>query len=79
MSDFSLQSYVTDHKSIHLVGIGGVSMSALAELLLHLGAKVTGSVSKRTDIVLCGENAGSKLDKAKSLGITVIYEDGLDL
>ena len=43
MSDFSLKSYVTDHKTIHLVGIGGVSMSALAELLLHLGAKVTGS------------------------------------
>ena len=28
---------------------------------------------------VAGENAGSKLDKAKSLGITVIYEDGLDL
>ena len=51
----------------------------LTEILQKSGAKVTGSVSKRTDIVLCGENAGSKLDKAKSLGITVIYEDGLDL
>ncbi len=44
-----------------------------------LGAKVTGSVSKKTDFVLCGENAGSKLSKANSLGVTVILEKDLEI
>ena len=42
--------------------------------LQALGAKVTGSVSKRTDYVVAGENPGSKLDKAQSLGVPVIGE-----
>ena len=44
-------------------------------LLEDLGAKVTGSVSKATDVVIAGEAAGSKLDKAHQLGITVLSED----
>jgi DNA ligase (NAD+) len=43
-------------------------------LIESLGGRVTGSVSKRTDFVLAGQNAGSKLDKANSLGVTVIDE-----
>lgn len=42
--------------------------------LKQLGAKVTGSVSKNTDLVIAGEAAGSKLDKAQELGIKVIDE-----
>ena len=45
--------------------------------LQTLGAKVTGSVSKRTDYVVAGENPGSKLDKAQSLGVPVLGEAGL--
>jgi len=41
------------------------------------GGKVTGSVSKKTNYLLVGENAGSKLEKAQSLGVTILDEDGL--
>ena len=51
----------------------------LTAKLQSMGAKVTGSVSKKTDFVLCGENAGSKLAKAKTIGVTVILEDELEI
>jgi len=47
----------------------------LAELIRSHGGKVTGTVSKKTDYVLVGEEAGSKLEKAKSLGVKTVGED----
>ena len=46
-----------------------------SELIKERGGKVSGSVSKKTSFVLAGEEAGSKLTKAKELGITVIDEN----
>jgi len=47
----------------------------IQELIHEHGGKAAGSVSKKTDYVVAGENAGSKLDKAEKLGVPMISED----
>jgi DNA ligase (NAD+) len=48
-----------------------------SELIVNAGGKVTSAVSKKTNYVVAGEEAGTKLTKAESLGIAVIDEDAL--
>jgi DNA ligase (NAD+) len=60
-----------------LTGALSEPRDAVKERLQRLGAKVAGSVSKKTDYVVAGEEAGSKLSKAEALGITVLDETDL--
>ncbi|MFA5502782.1 MAG: NAD-dependent DNA ligase LigA [Bacilli bacterium] len=63
-------------KTIVLTGtLNKMGRKEASEILENLGAKVTGSVSRSTDIVLAGLEAGSKLDKARELNIEVIDEE----
>ena len=48
------------------------------EAIIARGGKAAGSVSKKTDYVVVGDNAGTKADKAESLGVPVLDEDGFD-
>lgn len=57
--------------------LAGFSREGVKEYIEAHGGKVTGSVSKNTDFVVVGENPGSKLDKARELGVRVIGEEEL--
>jgi len=66
-------------KTIVLTGsIPGWTREQLRQRLESLGAKVTGSVSSRTDLVIAGDDPGSKLDNARDLGVEVWGADEVD-
>ncbi len=63
-------------KSLVLTGgLATLSRDQAKDLILRLGGRVTGSVSKKTDYVIVGEDAGSKADDAKRLGVATLDED----
>ncbi len=65
-------------KTLVLTGtLPTLSRDAAQALIEAAGGKVSGSVSKKTHAVVAGSEAGSKLDKARELGVTVLDEDGL--
>ena len=67
-----------DGLTIVLTGsFADISRDAASEALQQLGAKVSGSVSKRTSLVVAGEEAGSKLARARELGVRVLDAAGL--
>lgn len=70
------QDSIFSGKTVVLTGtLSKMSRDEAAKKLEAFGAKVTGSVSKKTDFVIAGESAGSKLTKARDLGITVIEDE----
>jgi DNA ligase (NAD+) len=76
------EKIVVDRKALPLAGktfvltgtLSGMTRDEAKEKLVALGAKVAGSVSKNTDYVVVGEDPGSKADKAKALGVTMLSE-----
>jgi DNA ligase (NAD+) len=65
-------------KTVVLTGTMSKSRGAIKKDLEALGAKVASSVSKKTDFVIYGEDAGSKYEKAVSLGVTTLTEDDMN-
>jgi DNA ligase (NAD+) len=69
---------VLQGKTMVLTGtLPSLSRSEAKALIEAAGGKVSGSVSKKTDYLVAGEAAGSKLTKAESLGVSVIHEQQL--
>ena len=66
------ESIFTD-KTVVITGtIEGISRNEIKDMVEKMGGKVTGSVSKKTDYVIVGEDPGSKYDKAVELGIKIV-------
>ncbi len=69
---------IFSNKTVVITGsFAAFGRTELKQKLQSYGAKVTGSVSKQTDIVVVGENAGSKMDKAEKLSIQILSEEEL--
>ncbi len=65
------------NKSVVITGTLSAPREHFVEILESLGARISSSVSSKTDFLLCGENAGSKLTKAQNLGIKILSEKDL--
>ena len=82
-----MRDEVDDSVVKHLQGLAivvtgtlqGFSRDTAKEAIIVRGGKATGSVSKKTDFLVAGEAAGSKLDKAHSLGVPVLDEHGFSI
>ncbi|MCF8036323.1 MAG: NAD-dependent DNA ligase LigA [Desulfobacteraceae bacterium] len=73
-----LRSHPLAGKTFVLTGtLPGVTRNRAREKIESAGGKVSGSVSSRTDYVVAGQSSGSKLDKARSIGVRVLDEDEL--
>ena len=74
----SKKSGVLDGMTVVLTGTLSRPRSEIKAALEAEGAKVTGSVSKNTDLVLAGDAAGSKAEKAEELGVPVLSEEAFN-
>jgi len=67
------------NKTVVLTGTMSKARGEIKAMLEDLGAKVTNSVSKKTDFVIYGKDAGSKLTKAQNLGVKTIIEEEMEI
>lgn len=71
-----IQDSIFNGKTVCVTGtLELMTRKEIKDYLTRLGANVTGSVSKKTDYLICGKEAGSKLEKANQLGVTVLTEE----
>jgi DNA ligase (NAD+) len=77
-SKLEITESVFTGKTVVLTGSMSKPRDEIKEMLEKLGAKVSGSVSKKTDFVIFGEEAGSKLDKAMEFGVKTLSENELN-
>jgi DNA ligase (NAD+) len=78
MADDRDQSVARTLEGLTVVATGSLhnyTRDSVKEAIISRGGKAAGSVSKNTDYVVVGENAGSKADKAEQLGVRVLDED----
>jgi DNA ligase (NAD+) len=75
------ESVTRNLEGLQLVLTGALSKYTRDEakdLIQQRGGRVTGSVSKKTDYVICGTDPGSKADKAETLGLKILDEEGFE-
>ena len=75
MSNVVTEGFFAGKKVVLTGTLANFSRDKAGEIIESQGGATTSSVTKATDIVLVGENPGSKYDKAKSLGIRIMFED----
>jgi len=73
----SVDEALSDKRFVITGTLDAMSRDEAKRRLQALGAKVSGSVSRKTDYLVAGANPGSKRSKAESLGVTILDEDGL--
>lgn len=79
MADDVAEGFVRTLEGLTVVvtgGLDGFTRDGAKEAIISRGGKAAGSVSKKTDFVVIGENAGSKADKARDLGLRILDEAG---
>jgi DNA ligase (NAD+) len=74
-SDIRPDGVLTDKTVVVTGTLERMTREKAQELIRRHGGKAAGSVSKKTDYLVAGENAGSKLSKAEELGVPVLSED----
>lgn len=76
--ELQIEESIFTGKTVVITGaIEGLSRNEIKDIVEKLGGKTSGSVSKKTDFVIVGEDPGSKYDKAVELGIRIIREEEL--